>query len=111
MDIHKIDWSATEWKLIRQGVEQKAFSGSGATVALHRLMPGHEPRPHSHPHEQIDYIVSGRMRFFIGDEAHDLGPGGLVVIPPNVTHWGEVLGDEPVLNLDVFTPKRPEYAP
>jgi hypothetical protein len=22
-----------------------------------------------------------------------------------------VLGDEPVLNLDVFTPKRPEYAP
>ena len=25
--------------------------------------------------------------------------------------WGEVLGDEPVLNLDVFTPKRPEYAP
>ncbi|MEJ2625087.1 MAG: hypothetical protein P8Z80_11225 [Pseudolabrys sp.] len=37
--------------------------------------------------------------------------GGLVVIPPNVKHWGEVLGDEPVLNLDVFTPKRPEYAP
>jgi len=26
-----------------------------------------------------------------------------------VTHWGEVIGDEPVLNLDVFTPKRPEY--
>ena len=38
-------------------------------------------------------------------------PGGLVVIPGGVTHWGEVLGDEPVLNLDVFTPKRPEYAP
>jgi quercetin dioxygenase-like cupin family protein len=38
-------------------------------------------------------------------------PGGLLVIPSNVTHWGEVLGDEPVLNLDVFTPKRPEYAP
>jgi hypothetical protein len=36
-------------------------------------------------------------------------PGGLLVIPSNVTHWGEVLGDEPVLNLDVFTPKRPEY--
>jgi quercetin dioxygenase-like cupin family protein len=51
------------------------------------------------------------MRFFIGDESHDLGPGGLVVIPPNVTHWGEVLGEEPVINLDVFTPKRPEYAP
>jgi quercetin dioxygenase-like cupin family protein len=110
MDIHKIDWSTIPWKEIRKGVEQKAFSGSAATVALHRLMPGHEPRPHSHPHEQIAYIVEGRMRFFIGDETHDLGPGGLVVIPGGVTHWGEVLGDEPVINLDVFTPKRPEYA-
>ncbi len=63
------------------------------------------------PHEQIAYIISGRMRFYIGEEAHNIGPDGLVVIPSNVTHWGEVLGDEPVLNLDVFTPKRPEYAP
>jgi len=111
MDIHKIDWSATQWKEIRKGVEQKAFSGNGATVALHRLMPGHEPRPHSHPHEQIAYIVSGTLRFHIGDQVCDVGPGGLVVIPSNVTHWGEVIGDEPVINLDVFTPKRPEYAP
>ena len=67
MDIHKIDWTTMEWKQIRKGVEQKAFSGSGATVALHRLMPGHEPKPHSHPHEQIAYIMAGRIRFHIGE--------------------------------------------
>ena len=39
-----------------------------------------------------------------------LGAGGLLVVPPNARHWGEVVGDEPVLNLDVFTPKRAEYA-
>ncbi len=111
MDIHAIDWNKMEWKTIRPGVEQKAFSGEGATVALHRLMPGHEPKPHSHPNEQLAYIISGRIRFFIDDRQVDLGPGGVVAIPPNVRHWGEVLGDEPVLNLDVFTPKRPEYAP
>ena len=88
MDIHKIDWSTMEWKEIRKGVEQKAFSGSGATVALHRLMPGHEPRPHSHPHEQIAYIMAGRLRFHIGQETHDIGPGGLVVIPSNVDPLG-----------------------
>ena len=54
--------------------------------------------------------VAARM-FYIGDEKHEIGPGGLVVIPGGVTHWGEVIGDEPVLNLDIFTPKRPEYAP
>lgn len=110
MDIHRIDWSKTEWKTIRDGVEQKAFSGTAATVAMHRLKPGHEPKPHSHPHEQIAYIESGTMRFHIGAEVIDVGPGGLIVIPGGITHWGEVLGDETVINIDVFTPKRPEYA-
>ncbi|WP_046864056.1 cupin domain-containing protein [Microvirga massiliensis] len=110
MDVRKIDWNAIPWKEIRPGVEQKAFSGEGATVALHRLAPGHEPKPHSHPNEQIAYIIAGTMRFHVGDESHLLGPGGVLVVPPNVVHWGEVVGDEPVLNLDVFTPRRPEYA-
>lgn len=34
MDIKKIDWSAMDWKKVRKGVEQKAFSGTAATVAL-----------------------------------------------------------------------------
>ena len=110
MDIHKIDWSGIPWKEIRKGVEQKAFSGSAATVALHRLMPGHEPRPHSHPHEQIVYILEGQIDFHIGEAVTRLGPGGLLVVPPGATHWGEVVGEETVLNLDVFTPKREEYA-
>ena len=110
MNIHAIDWSKIEWKVIRQGVEQKAFSGDGATVALHRLMPGHEPKPHSHPHEQIAYVLAGRIEFHVGETVITLGPGGLLVIPPNAQHWGVVVGDEPVLNLDVFTPKRAEYA-
>jgi quercetin dioxygenase-like cupin family protein len=92
------------------GRHRKGFSGNAATVALHRLMPGHEPKPHSHPHEQIAYIISGTIRFFIGGQEHLIGPGGLVLIPSGVEHWGEVVGDEPVINLDVFTPRRPEYS-
>jgi len=44
-------------------------------------------------------------------ESHLLGPGGLLHIPPNVGHWGEVVGGEPVLNLDIFTPLEEAYAP
>jgi quercetin dioxygenase-like cupin family protein len=40
---------------------------------------------------------------------HRLTGGCLLVIPPNVTHYIAVQGDEEVLELDVFTPKRPEY--
>lgn len=104
------NWEAMDWTHVRPGVERKSVCGAGATVTLHRLMPGHEPMPHQHPNEQIAYILSGTIRFFVGDEEHLVRPGGVLLIPPGVMHWGEVVGDEPVLNLDVFTPARPEYA-
>ncbi len=110
LDIHKIDWNAVPWEKVREGIERKAFSSNGATVALNRLQPGHKPGPHSHMHEQIVYIMQGRMNLHVGDQVIEMGPGSLCVVPPNVTHYGMVQGDETVLNLDVFTPKRPEYA-
>lgn len=106
---HTIDWEATEWREIRKGIERKAFTGDGATVALHRLWPGHALLPHAHPNEQIVYIMEGTVDFHIGDEVVRLGPGGLAVVPPNVTHYAELVGDKPALNLDIFTPARPEY--
>jgi quercetin dioxygenase-like cupin family protein len=110
MRIPTVDWSKIEWQAVRPGIDRKAFSGAGATLALHRLQPGHEPRPHAHPYEQIVYIMQGQIDFHVGDEVIRLGPGGLLTVPPDVMHWGEVVGDEAVLNLDVFTPRRAEYA-
>lgn len=109
MNIHQIDWNAIEWVEVRPGVARKGFSGNGATVALHRLAPGHEPKPHSHPNEQIVYIIEGTVKFHIGSETTRLGPGMLALVPRGVEHYAEVVGDQPVLNLDVFTPAREEY--
>lgn len=109
MSIHHVDWNAIPWTPVRSGVDRKSFSGEGGTLALHRLAPGHEPRPHQHPHEQIVYILAGQIRFHLQGSSVLLGAGGLLVVPPDTEHWGEVVGDETVLNLDVFTPKRPEY--
>jgi quercetin dioxygenase-like cupin family protein len=110
MNPKNVDWNQIPWERVREGVERKAFSGDGATLSLNRLQPRHEPRPHSHPHEQIVYILEGCIDFHIGEAVTRLGPGGLLVVPPGATHWGEVVGEEAVLNLDVFTPKREEYA-
>ncbi|MBP1995393.1 cupin domain-containing protein [Paenibacillus eucommiae] len=103
------NWTAMEEVFVREGVTRKGFTGEGATLALHTLQPGHEPKPHSHAYEQIVYILSGKVKFHIEDNFTILEEGGLLVVPPNVMHYAEVLGDEPVLNLDVFTPKRAEY--
>lgn len=95
---------------VRHGVTRKVFSGEGATLAWTTLEPGHTPRPHSHHYEQIVYIVSGRARFSVGDEITELGPGGMLVVPPDVEHWAETIGDEPCVDLSIFSPKRDEYA-
>lgn len=110
MTIPTVDWSKIEWHKVREGVDRKAFSGANATLALHRLQPGHEPRPHRHSYEQIVYILQGEVDFHVGGEIVRLGPGGLLTVPPDVMHHAEVVGAETVLNLDVFTPRRPDYA-
>lgn len=95
---------------VRPGVERQVFSGEGATLAWTTLDPGHAPRPHSHVYEQIVYLVSGRAKFVVGDDELIMEPGDMLVVPPNVEHWAQTLGDEPVVDLSIFTPKRDEYA-
>lgn len=107
--IKTANWSALTEVIVREGVTRKAFSSAGATLALHILQPGHEPKPHSHSFEQLVYIMSGKVKFHVGEETVYLEQGGLLVVPPDVIHYAEVVGDEPVYNLDVFTPKRAEY--
>ena len=64
MTVHSIDWSRQDWKTIRQGVEQKAFSGQGATLALHRLQPGRMPDryPGVHAPDHSRNGCGGRFR-------------------------------------------------
>src|SRR4029079_1538791 len=87
MDLHQIDWESIPWEPVREGITRKAFSGHGATVALHKLMPTHEPKPHAHSYEQIVYILAGRIRFHIGEKSVVLGPGGRLPTPPAVVPW------------------------
>jgi len=62
---------------------------------------------HTHPHEQTGYLVSGRCRMQIGDEAHDLSPGDCWMVPGGVPH--EATAYEPSVFIDVFSPPREEY--
>lgn len=95
---------------VRAGVRRSVFSGEGATLAFTTLEPGHTARPHSHPHEQIVYVLAGELLFVVGDEEVVVRAGDMLVVPPGVEHWAETLGDEPALDLSVFSPRRDEYA-
>lgn len=102
-------WDRLPREQVREGVSRTAFRGDNALMVMNWLEPGMEKKPHSHPFEQLAYVVSGRVRFEIGDDVVEVGAGQVVRIPPDVVHCGEAVGDEVALNLDVFAPAREDY--
>lgn len=103
------NWDSLVREHVRPGVSRAGFRGDDVLLVMNWLQPGMEVRPHSHPCEQVVYVVKGAMRFHVGDEVVELGAGGVLRIPPDVIHCGEPIGDEEVLNLDVFAPIREDY--
>lgn len=103
------NWDTLEKEVVRQGVERAGMRGDNVLMVMNWLEPGMDLNPHSHPFEQIVYIVQGKVRFHIGDEVIDAGPGSVMRIPPNVEHYGEPIGDEVAMNLDIFSPIREDY--
>jgi quercetin dioxygenase-like cupin family protein len=102
-------WTELPRETVREGVSRTAFRGDGALMVMNWLEPGMDKKPHSHPFEQLAYILSGRVRFEIGEDVVEVGAGEVVRIPPDVVHCGEVIGEETAVNLDVFAPARADY--
>lgn len=63
---------------------------------------------HKHPHEQITYIVSGKLIFHEeGREDVIVEPGDTTYIAPDVMHGLTALEDSVV--VDIFTPLREDF--
>jgi quercetin dioxygenase-like cupin family protein len=73
-------------------------------MAEFRLTAGHELPTHRHPHEQTGYLVRGRIRLRIGDEAHDVEPGDSWCIAGDTLHGATILED--AIAIEVFSPVR-----
>jgi len=87
------------------GVKRQVISGERVMLGVFTLEPNTETQLSVHEAEQITYVLKGRLQFKVGDKEEVIGPGDVVVIPPNVPHSGRVL-DEPVICLDCFSPIR-----
>jgi quercetin dioxygenase-like cupin family protein len=71
--------------------------------------PTSEPDPpHSHPHEQVSYVVSGEIILFLNNEPTRLGTGDIFTVPPNLPHSVQLLTKH-VRLVDTFTPIRRDF--
>ncbi|WP_031516738.1 cupin domain-containing protein [Desulfofalx alkaliphila] len=59
------------------------------------------PERHSHEGQEFNYMVSGSMKFFIGDMVYTLNEGDSVYFDSSVPHAMKTLGDTPAKFLAI----------
>lgn len=104
------NWNGVDpWPSDYPGVAMKVVTGERMQLVMAQFEPGATYAIHSHEREQFSFMLSGRMRLTVGDEVAEIGPGDMWHAPGNVAHGGEVLGDEPVVFVDVYSPPAEEF--
>lgn len=87
-------------------VVRHIYTGANLQVVEYHFPAGKVFPPHAHEaHEQMGYLVSGRMGFRVGGTERDLLPGDWYHAPIGVEHNAWTYGEPSVL-LDIFSPPR-----
>ncbi len=103
-----IPQGTTQYRTLLEGIEMKTLAYGEKSMMVEFFLHRDCSLPrHSHPHEQTGYLVSGRLRFYIGDNVYDAQPGDSWSIPGGVVHWTDILEDSIV--VEVFSPVREDY--
>lgn len=64
--------------------------------------------PHSHPHEQVSYVVEGEIIIVMDGQQTQLGPGDMFMVPSCMPHTIQLLTEHARL-IDCFTPVREDF--
>jgi quercetin dioxygenase-like cupin family protein len=99
---------AGELRRIWEGVHGRVVHGERLTLGVIELDANSVIPEHAHEHEQLGMCLSGSLRFRVGDETRELGPGETWTIPGNVPHEVHV-GAQGAVVIDVFAPTRDDW--
>ena len=91
-------------------LDRKLITGDRMMLAHVYLKKGCIVPKHQHENEQLTYILSGALRFWIGEDQKEevvVRAGEVLHIPSNVPHKAEALED--TLDVDVFSPPRQDW--
>ena len=103
-------WDDIPAETVNPGHSRQAFRGDNVMVVRNVADPGVGVEMHSHPNEQLVYIVRGQLEMHCLGEVHILGPGSLYHIPGGVAHGGAPVGDESCEIIDIFSPVREDFS-
>jgi quercetin dioxygenase-like cupin family protein len=92
------------------GLARQVLVWSNQMMLVRHLMePGWQGTRHSHPHEQMVYIIRGHLHIVCGESEFDVLAGDSFIVPGGMEHQASAFEESEV--LDIFTPFREDYAP
>ncbi len=111
IDLLHTRWSDVPVETLNPLLSRQFVTGAQAMLSRLNLKKGCLVPRHSHPNEQISWILSGALKFLLGDEdaphEHILRAGEVLVIPGNLPHSAEALED--TVDIDIFSPPRQDW--
>ena len=110
MTVRHLKWDDLVKERVTDSISRRIVTGDRSMVAHIYLDKGAVVPKHAHDNEHITYILSGALRFWIGEdgsEVVDVRAGEVLHIPSNVPHRAEALGD--TVDVDFFTPPRQDW--
>ena len=88
-------------------ISRRIVTGEKEMVVVWKMKAGAHAAAHKHPHEQIFWVLSGKMEFRLGTDTRSCGPGDMGVIPAGVEHEASFPLDTEV--IDIFAPPREDF--
>lgn len=96
------------YKPVIEGVTLKNLAhGDKTHLTQVKLEKGAVIPEHQHPQEQTGYLLSGKLRFFSGEEEAIAQPGDSWTFTGGTIHGAEAMEDSVV--LECFSPLREDY--
>ncbi len=112
MKKHEVIFSATSAATVSSpepGMQREVLAyNQNLMLVRHHFVKGWKGAAHSHPHEQLVYVVTGCILFDADGNTIEMRSGDSVIVAGDVEHQATALEDSEV--LDVFTPYREDYA-
>jgi quercetin dioxygenase-like cupin family protein len=113
-DVRKLAWDDMAVEELTPLIGRRLIYTERQMLAHVYLKQGAIVPAHDHINEQITYVLSGALRFWIGAQADapgdtftDVRAGEVLVIPSMVRHRAEALED--TLDVDIFNPPRQDW--
>ena len=93
---------------VGEGVHRKILASNGGLMTVEVIFnKGAIGAVHTHPHEQVCYVLAGSFEFDLNGKKEVITQGDTYYVEPNIPH-GVVALEDGIL-LDVFTPQREDF--